>query len=600
MQREAFEQMLKTQDVHWWFKGKRRILGKIIENFIPLPPGDPCRKQGFVLSLFSLFYVALFCWLGLYTCPSADDYGFFYDIPKSGFVEVQKSCYCHGTGRVFNTFLLSVMTSLGADSFYGILPLATVLLSLIALYFCLGTLIPGLSVRGKMTFALLLQAATLSVLPALNETLYWMSGMPYTWATAFAFFVLALAVKAFCEKKIGLAFWSCSVLLFLNGTLLEPTSVMQIVLAFLALLYFLHLGEAVKARRAAVFLAVALLAFLVMLLAPGTTVRMRGMAAFAFFPRLFRTLGVAVFFGFFTIVKFFMNPIVYVFLLFLPSITRNVPSFDERGAPRLRAWHIGLLTAFIAPLMQAIAGWATGSGLARRAESLTLWLMGAAWFLLWSFCYRREKTLERIRASFLFRWRWMLLTLCLLLSPNFVALIGDLRGAPAYKAELEARDASVIRQKEAGRRDVVVPLLAVRPKLLFFTDLRPWPSDWKNQYYAKYREVETVSALPLQLLPQDDTMPDMRQETLVGLEKLAEAGDVRLQFLMGEMYDAVFASMDGVEKDNAKAVEWYLKAARQGDAQAQRSLARLLHSSEGFLLKDYLKTIYWLARSQFF
>ena len=95
-------------------------------------------------------------------------------------------------------------------------------------------------------------------------------------------------------------------------------------------------------------------------------------------------------------------------------------------------------------------------------------------------------------------------------------------------------------------------------------------------------------------------MPDMRQETLVGLEKLAEAGDVWLQFLMGEMYDAVFASMDGVEKDNARAVEWYLKAARQGDAQAQRSLARLLHSSGGFLSKDYLKTVYWLARSQFF
>ena len=80
---------------------------------------------------------------------------------------------------------------------------------------------------------------------------------------------------------------------------------------------------------------------------------------------------------------------------------------------------------------------------------------------------------------------------------------------------------------------------------------------------------------------------------------MAEAGDVRLQFLMGEMYDAVFASMDGVEKDDGRAAEWYLKAARQGDAQAQRSLARL-YSSGGFFPKDYLKTIYWLARSQFY
>lgn len=40
MQREAFEQMLKTQDVHWWFRGKRRILQKIIGKRVF--SGVPC------------------------------------------------------------------------------------------------------------------------------------------------------------------------------------------------------------------------------------------------------------------------------------------------------------------------------------------------------------------------------------------------------------------------------------------------------------------------------------------------------------------------------------------------------------------------------
>lgn len=40
MQREAFEHMLKTQDIHWWFKGKRRILQKIIEKEVF--SGTPC------------------------------------------------------------------------------------------------------------------------------------------------------------------------------------------------------------------------------------------------------------------------------------------------------------------------------------------------------------------------------------------------------------------------------------------------------------------------------------------------------------------------------------------------------------------------------
>lgn len=32
MQRTAFDEMLKTQNLHWWFRGKRAILGKIIEE----------------------------------------------------------------------------------------------------------------------------------------------------------------------------------------------------------------------------------------------------------------------------------------------------------------------------------------------------------------------------------------------------------------------------------------------------------------------------------------------------------------------------------------------------------------------------------------
>lgn len=40
MQHSAFEKMLKTQDVHWWFKGKRKILSKIIAEKVFT--GKPC------------------------------------------------------------------------------------------------------------------------------------------------------------------------------------------------------------------------------------------------------------------------------------------------------------------------------------------------------------------------------------------------------------------------------------------------------------------------------------------------------------------------------------------------------------------------------
>ena len=126
----------------------------------------PFGRQDIVLILLGSLYIFLFCWIGSYARPSADDYNFFEAVSDSGFIEVQKLYYCQWTGRVFNTFLLSLAASLDAGSFYGLLSPVTVLLSVMALYFCLGALVPGGSVRDKMVFVLLLQAAMLSVLPA--------------------------------------------------------------------------------------------------------------------------------------------------------------------------------------------------------------------------------------------------------------------------------------------------------------------------------------------------------------------------------------------------------------------------------------------------
>ena len=82
------------------------------------------------------------------------------------------------------------------------------------------------------------------------------------------------------------------------------------------------------------------------------------------------------------------------------------------------------------------------------------------------------------------------------------------------------------------------------------------------------------------------------------LEGLAGSGDSRLQFLVGELYDTTFAEMDGVAKDNARAAEWYLKAAGLGDAHAQRRLTRLYAAGKG-VSRNYFKAVYWLLRSQF-
>jgi TPR repeat protein len=252
----------------------------------------------------------------------------------------------------------------------------------------------------------------------------------------------------------------------------------------------------------------------------------------------------------------------------------------------------------IAPFQQAIAGFATGAGLPARAEGLAIWIMGAAWLFLWAFGYRNEAAFEKIRSLRVYSLRGVLLALCLLLNSNFIALVQDLRVAPFYAAEQRQREALVVQQKAEGKTDVVVPSLTVKPKLLFFTDLRPSPRDWKNQSFAEYWGVQSVSALPKELLHDEKARQDFQEGKPSGLEALASAGDPEVQFALGEIYDTTFAPANDVVKDDATAAKWYRMAAEQGYAHAQRRLTRLYALGRG-VPKSYFRAMGWLLRSQF-
>ncbi len=80
--------------------------------------------------------------------------------------------------------------------------------------------------------------------------------------------------------------------------------------------------------------------------------------------------------------------------------------------------------------------------------------------------------------------------------------------------------------------DTVVPLLTARPKLLFFTDLRPWPS------VGEINPTQSIMGWrPSEPCPHSSFFRMIRRMygSLGGIEKLAEAGDAQLQFFDGEM-----------------------------------------------------------------
>jgi hypothetical protein len=557
-----------------------------------------------LISIALAGYIALFCVLGVYAWPSADDYAFSVQVFEHGFWRTQWLTYVSVMGRCVATFLVTSVYFLGLK-IYPFLAAANIILSLTVLCFLFRSIFkqnePDFRQK-TFLWALLFQCIWLAVVPELSETLYWVHGcVLYMCSAVLSLFCLSLLVRALQEdtSKHGTFFYPLLLAVFLNGMISELTCFSQIGILFLLTFYYIRHENSRSARTVCTALIAAVAGFLVMFFAPGNASRMSATMLSRFsVQNILQTLGVATVFGGVTAVKFFTKPIVYLAILYSPVIAAHVKPFDSALSKYLKAWHIFVLVALISPFLQAIAGFATGAGLPARAEGLAIWIMGAAWLSFWAFGYRNERVFEKIRSLRVFPWRGVLLALCLLLNGNFIALLQDLRSAPLYAAEQRQRGALVARQKAEGKTNIVVPALTVKPKLLFFTDIRPSPNDWKNQSFAEYWGVRSVSALPEELLHDEKARRGFQEGKLSGLEALALAGDAEAQFMLGEVYDATFAPADDVPKDNAAAAKWYRMAAERGHAHAQRRLTRFYALGMG-VPKSYSRAVGWFLRSQF-
>jgi len=74
--------------------------------------------------------------------------------------------------------------------------------------------------------------------------------------------------------------------------------------------------------------------------------------------------------------------------------------------------------------------------------------------------------------------------------------------------------------------------------------------------------------------------------------KAAEQGHALAQFNLGLIYK----HGAGVPKDPAKAVEWYTKAAEQGNVQAQSSLGFMYQNGEG-VPKSSVRAVKWFTKA---
>lgn len=86
--------------------------------------------------------------------------------------------------------------------------------------------------------------------------------------------------------------------------------------------------------------------------------------------------------------------------------------------------------------------------------------------------------------------------------------------------------------------------------------------------------------------------PRTPEAKFADVKKKAEAGYAKDQLFLARMY----YNGDGVAKDDAKAAEWYQKAAVQGNAFAQYKLGVMYDQGEG-VARDASKAVEWWQKA---
>lgn len=384
---------------------------------------------------------------------------------------------------------------------------------------------------------------TLCFTYSLSETFYWLAGMPYFWAGTLIIFALSLAIKAYRGSR-----WSfilCMIVLFLNATLLEQSCVFQGIIAFIAMLFFIVRKNKRGASISCAFWLVSIAGFCMVYFAHSTLARMAGMNNHeqSLLRNILRGFIPAFSMGVMNGLQFFVKPLIYSVIFFLPPIAERISPADEKLSHSVRAWHIVLVMFVISIFMQYMMGVITGGGgLPERGVSLSLWLIYFTWNVLWIFFYRGKLILSEGFRNFCVKFRWPVLVISVLISANFTDCVKALQIAPEYAAERDTRLELIMQQKENGMTILQIPSLRIKPELIFsdFSSMYDTFSPIKdNKVMAKYCGAEKLYAIPYEIYGDSEAVKKIMSGNPEPFAVLADKGDIDAIRLMGFYRDPV-------------------------------------------------------------
>ena len=231
-----------------------------------------------IIIVIGIFIILPFIILSFYNQPSADDYCFAFSSRDSGVWTAFKNCYSELTGRYFANFLLLnnplVYKTLWLYKFSSIVMLV---LTMSAFYFLINSIgYNFLSLRSKLAGTLALQSLYLAGMPEVAQGYYWMNGsITYQLASILFVFFTGFYIRIFRTNKTGKKLFYLPVAILLLFLVIGCNEVsMAMVVSMLFLIAFIHFIITKKPDIIqVVFAVVAFLFSLIVIFAPGNTVR---------------------------------------------------------------------------------------------------------------------------------------------------------------------------------------------------------------------------------------------------------------------------------------------------------------------------------------
>jgi hypothetical protein len=336
----------------------------------------------------SIPVVLLLCLFALtsYGIPESDDFCLSSLYQENGFVGAIVHFYYALSGRVAPLFLIQLPAAIhratGIDflTSYAAMLAALMLLLFAGMLYFSARLSTGSSAARTVFLAAGLSAVMLSEMPSLRELLYWLPGVTcYTIPGIILVIVLNELVRSaetgdrLTPTMTGFLAAGCFIASLCNE--FTPVSLVALVLGSLVFRAFNRMP--LQAPEHAVIAGAALLGFLIVIAAPGNTVRM---AQFPAAGLLFHSLAEAFRYAFSNLMKLMARPVVPAWLIVVTLYVATEPAPAAASAAR-RRWLAAAVLLFCLGsgyLAYFAHEYSTGLRLSERAQNQMVMLLVCA------------------------------------------------------------------------------------------------------------------------------------------------------------------------------------------------------------------------------